>query len=132
MFNLLRFLFNHPSEAERHRERCLDYLLQAYHHEEARAANPINELQRELRVRLRILPVLRTNEEFTLTLEAAILSLRSWLLAFGAAALILLSLSAGLRYYDQSPIGLDEAVTYNADPTHRDPFLISDEIDNGH
>jgi hypothetical protein len=131
MFDLLRFLFNHSSEAERQRERCLDYLLQAYH-EEARAAKPINELERELRVRLRILPVLRTNEEFALTLEAAIISLRSWLLAFGAAALILLSLSAGLRYYDQSPIGLDEAVTYNADPTHRDPFLISDEIDNGH
>jgi hypothetical protein len=131
MFDLLRFLFDRLPKVERQRAHCLDQMLQAYR-AESHATLPLNELEQELRERLRVLPVLRASSEFTLTLEAAILSLRSWVLALGAAALILLSLSAHLKYYDQSPIGLDEAVSYNADPPHRDPFLISDEADNGH
>src|SRR5205085_11126580 len=112
------------------REQCLDQMLQAYN-AESRSVAAIDGLERELRARLRSLPVLR-NEELTITLEAAILSLRGWLLAFGAAAIILLSLGVGLKYQSQSPAGLEEALTYNTDSAHRDPFLFSEEMDYGH
>ncbi len=124
MFNPLRFLFNRPSQADQY----LDQMLQVYR--EDRSIAEIDSLERELRARLRIPHGLR-DEEFTITLESAILSLRGWLLAFSAAAIILLSLGVGLKYQSQSPVGLEEVLTYNADSTHRDPFLFSDEIDYG-
>jgi hypothetical protein len=111
------------------REQCLGKMLQAYREESCSAA-VTDDLEKRLRVRLRIFSVSH-NEEYTITLEAAILSLRGWLLAFSAAAIILLLLGVGLKYQSQSPVGLEEVLTYNTDSAHRDPFLFSDEIDYG-
>ena len=125
-----RFLFHRPAPGDAAREQCLKQLLQAYR-EESRSQTAIDSLEQELLMKLRILPVLRAHEEFTMTLAGAILSLRGRLLAFSVAAILLLSLSIGLRYQNPGPVGIEETLTYNADSSHRDPFLLSDEMDNG-
>ncbi len=129
MLNPLRFLFNRLSRADMLCEQHLDQLLRVYR-EESHSIAPIDNLEMDLRGRLRSFPGLR-NEDFTVTLESAILSLKGWLLAFSAAAIILLSLGVGLKYHSQSSTGLEEVLTYNADSAHRDTFLFSDEIDYG-
>ena len=111
-------------------EQQLDQLLRVYR-EESHSIAPIDDLEMDLRARLRSFPGF-PNEDFTVSLESAILSLKGWLLAFSAAAIILLSLGIGLKYYSQSSTGLEEVLTYNADSAqHRDTFLFSDEIDYG-
>ena len=128
---MFKSLFNYLAQADSLREQRLNEILQVYR-EESRSVAMIDSLEKDLQPRLQILPVLRARQELTLTLEAAILSLRGWLLAFGVVTLILLSLSVGLKYQKQGALGLEEGLTYNADPAQRDSLLVSDEIDYGH
>jgi hypothetical protein len=134
MFDQLKFLFglfNRPLQSDTLRERCLNQMLRAYC-EEAHSTAVIDHLEKDLSTKLRILPVLCANVEFAMTLEGAILSLKGRLLAFSAVAIILLSLSAGLKFQNQGPVGLDEVATYNIDLLHRDSFLLPDEMDYAH
>lgn len=77
-------------------------------------------------------------EDFSYTLEAAILSLKGWLLAFSVVALLLLILSFNRNFQSQARSRFDEVLTYNAEGIEAaegvspNPFIVPTEQEYGH
>lgn len=105
----------------------LDQMLVAYR-QESRTIETLDTIEKLARKQF-CHPPIRVSEEFSLSLDAAILSLRGWLLAFSAVALLLFTLS---NFQSQSNIGFDEVLTYNTEGVSVDPLTLSVEQEYGH
>jgi hypothetical protein len=74
----------------------------------------IDKLEQSLKCKVYTSPN-QIQEDFSYTLEAAILSLKGWLLAFSVVALLLLILSFNRNFQSQARSSFDEVLTYNAE-----------------
>ena len=129
MKDLLKNLTRQPKN-----DVLLDQMLVAYR-QDARSTTryneAIDELERGLKTRLHYWRPATSGDEFALSLDAAILSMRGWLVAFSAVALLLFSLSLAENFRPQTNHGIEEVLTYNAEGAMPDPIAISGEQEYG-
>ena len=130
MNHKLKSLFKPLIDQPERRKILLDQMLAAYRHEAHSSGEAIDGLERKLKARLRFLPT-RAADEFSLSLDAAILSMRGWLIGFTAVALLLFSLSLASNFQPQPSHGLEEVLTYNVEGTTQDPLALSSEQEYG-
>lgn len=126
--SLDHFLFN--ITINKRQDALLHQMLVAYRQESYEIDN-IESLENSLQTQL-YFPPKRSNEDFPHTLDAAILSLKGWLLAFSAVALLLLSFCINSKLQSQSNFGLDEILTYNSEESNLDTLTLSREQEYGH
>lgn len=108
----------------------LEQMLAAYRQESC-TIETLDTLEKSTKERL-CHPPTRVCEEFSLSLDAAILSLRGWLLAFSAVVLLLFSLSLSSNFQSQSNMGFDEVLTSSTEGGPIDPLTLSVEQEYGH
>jgi hypothetical protein len=112
------------------RDQVLTQLLRASRFESS-SATAIDELENNLKNKMRILPILQ-NEELGLSLDTAILSMRGWLLAFGAVALLLFSFSVRANYKEeQLSNNVEEVLTSQIEPVNQDTLVLAGDVEYG-
>lgn len=135
MKSILQLLNRSPRQIsyEKKQDLLIGQMLVAYQ-QNSQMTEAIDRLEQSLKKQLNVSPN-KVREEFSYTLDAAILSLRGWLLAFSALALLLLMLSFNRNF--QSQASFDEILTYNAEGVESveeaspNPFTLSSEQEYG-